>query len=814
MRVPISWLRDYVDFDMPVERLAERLTLLGLEVQSIERIGSDWNSVVVGELLEVAPHPAAERLSLTRVRVSGADEPLSIVCGASNIKAGQLVPVALPGAVLPGGRRIGVSTIQGAESRGMLCSGAELGLTDDADGILILRGSESDDGLPGLSLGRPLGEVVAETVLDIDVKPNRGDALSLIGLAREVAALTGGQVRWPDIEVPESGDETSDHVWVEVADKRLCPRFVARYADALTIGPSPVSIQLRLSAAGMRPILNAVDASNYVMVELGKPIHVFDVAAVAGGVIVVRPARDGETLETLDHVERRLTSDTLVIADSGGPIGIAGVMGGAGSEVNAATTAVIIESAVFDPVSIRRTAQRYSLRSEASARFEKGQESRLARVGADRTAQLLARWAGARVALGAVDTNPVDDEPRRVGFRPARVSRLLGEQIDAHAMTEALARAGIRIDPGAEAETLTAVVPPHRRDMDIEADVIEEIARLRGYENLPPRLPDTPMPRYRPDPLRFGDALRDVLSGRGLAEVITNALIAPHDHVRLGIVEGDEATIRVSNPISADHSELRRSLLPGLVMVLSRNERQRLSDVAIFEIGAVHLWRAGEPSQAEQLGVLMAGSWRAQSWAEPARAASLGDLKGVLAAVASRLNIGRLEFGRTDALLGVEHPGRIATVTVDSDGQIVELGRVGEIDPRFLGAYEVRAEQVAFALLEMTLLSRLAHAVTASHRLATLPIVERDVAVVVQRETPAAHVESLIRSNSGPFLSSLVLFDRYQGPPLEANEVSLAYRLRYQATDTPLTEATIDQSVEAVTGALAREVGGRVRSGD
>ncbi|HYI21401.1 MAG TPA: phenylalanine--tRNA ligase subunit beta, partial [Candidatus Limnocylindrales bacterium] len=445
MRVPLSWLREYVDFDLPAERLAERLTLLGMEVQSISTIGADWSSVVVGELLTVAPHPNADRLSLTTVSVSSSGAPLSIVCGATNIAVGQRVPVALPGANLPGGRHIGVTKIQGVESQGMLCSGAELGLTADSDGILILAEGPNDPALPGLTVGRPLAEIAGDTVLDVDVKPNRGDALSLVGLAREVGAITGGKVRWPQITVPESGDSTNDHVWVEVADRRLCTRFVGRYVDQLKIGPSPLNVQLRLAAAGMRPISNAVDASNYVMLELGKPIHVFDAAAVTGGVIVVRPARDGERIVTLDHVERTLTPETLVIADSQGAIGLAGVMGGADSEVTESTTAAIIESAIFDPVSIRRTAQRHALRSEASARFEKGQESRLARLGADRTAQLLAEWAGARVAVGVIDTDPNDDPPRRVAFRPARVSRLLGEEIGPDDARAALERVEIDV---------------------------------------------------------------------------------------------------------------------------------------------------------------------------------------------------------------------------------------------------------------------------------------------------------------------------------------------------------------------------------
>ncbi len=525
MRVPLSWLRDYVDFDLPPERLAERLTMLGMEVQSIERIGEDWRSIVVGELLEVAPHPNSQRLSLTKVRVSHADEPLSIVCGATNIAVGQRVPVALSGAVLPGDRHIGVTAIAGVESRGMLCSGAELGLTTDADGILILNSDEvGGDGLGELALGSPLADIIGDVVLDIDVKPNRGDALSLIGLAREVAAISGSTVRWPAIEVAETGDATTDHLSVEVEDETLCPRFVGRYVDGLKIGPSPLKVQLRLSAAGMRPVSNVVDASNYVMLELGKPIHVFDAAAVETGRIVVRPARAGERIETLDHIERELTPEALVIADPRGPIGIAGVMGGASSEVGQATTSAIIESAIFDPVSIRRTAFRFALRSEASLRFEKGQEARLARVGADRTAQLLMRWAGGRAAVGVVDTNPVDEPPQRVTFRPTRVSRLLGESLKADEMTTALGRIGIAVEHGEE-ESLVAVVPAYRRDIAIEADVAEEIMRLRGYEELPPRLPDTEMPAYRPDPRRLTDHVRDLLSGRGLAEVVSYGLV-------------------------------------------------------------------------------------------------------------------------------------------------------------------------------------------------------------------------------------------------------------------------------------------------
>ena len=397
MRVPLGWLREYVDVDLAPEVLAERLTMLGMEVKGIEAWGADWRNVVVGELLTVEKHPRADRLSLTTVDV-GAGEPLEIVCGATNIAPGQRVPVALPGAVLPGDRRIERTEKMGVVSNGMLCSGDELGLTVDADGILILPADTP--------LGAELTALYGDTVLDVDVKPNRGDALSIVGLAREVAALTGATLRFPPTDVVEAGPPVAERLTVDVEDPGLCPRFVGRWVSGVTIGPSPDHIQMRLLAAGQRPISNVVDASNYVMIELGKPIHTFDAAAVHGGRIVVRRARPGERLETLDHVERELHPETVVIADPEGPIAIGGVMGGAGSEIGPGTTDVVVESAIFDPVSIRRTAARYALRSEASLRFEKGQESRLARLGADRTARLIVEWAGGTVDAGAVDTDP------------------------------------------------------------------------------------------------------------------------------------------------------------------------------------------------------------------------------------------------------------------------------------------------------------------------------------------------------------------------------------------------------------------------
>jgi phenylalanyl-tRNA synthetase beta chain len=437
----------------------------------------------------------------------------------------------------------------------------------------------------------------------------------------------------------------------------------------------------------------------------------------------------------------------------------------------------------------------------------------LARLGADRTAQLLAEWAGGRVATGVVDTNPADEAPRRVSFRPARVDRLLGTDTSADEMRSALARIGIDVEPGAAHDELVAVVPAYRADIGIAEDVAEEVVRLIGYDAVPARLPDTAMPPYRAEPSTFVNELRDLLAGRGLNEVVTNALIGPDDHARLGYGADDPATIRVENPISIDRSQMRRTMLPGLLAVLGRNERQRRDDVAMFEIGNLHEWRDAAPVQSSVLAIMVAGNALPASWVEPQRGATFEDVKGIVEMLAARWNIERVEFGHADARPGVDHPGRTAAVVAISGTERTRLGLVLEVDPRLLAAYEIRSEHVAFAVLNLDTVAPLANRRPQVRSAHTLPLVERDIAVVVDRATPAADVEAAIRRNAGNFLAALALFDRYQGAPLAANQVSLAYRLSFQPIDEPLNDAVLDEAMSAVTQALEREVGGHIRSG-
>ena len=834
MRVPLSWLREFVDVDLTPEQLAERLTLLGMEVKHVERWGEDWEQVVIGELLTVERHPRADRLSLTTVTLGDGGEPLSIVCGATNIAPGQRVPVALPGAVLPGNRRIERAEKMGVVSNGMLCSGEELRLTADADGILILPADSP--------LGVPLADVFGDVVLDVDVKPNRGDALSILGLAREVAAATGRPVRQPEITVEEgSGPPTEARLVVDVRDPDLCTRFVGRWVSGVTVGPSPDHVQMRLLAAGQRPVSNVVDASNYVMLELGKPIHTFDAAAVHAGAdgratIVVRRALEGERLETLDHVERVLAPDMLLIADPGGALGLAGVMGGAGSEVSDTTTDVAIESAVFDPVSIRRTAQRLSLRSEASSRFEKGQETRLARLGADRTAQLVRAWAGGEIAPGRVDTAPNEPARPRVTFRPARINRLLGTHLGADEQRELLSRVGIETEPAAAGEPIvvalqpdpvsvdpgpdaavTALVPTWRRDIAIEADVAEEVARVRGYELVPSVTPDTEMPGFRPSPLEVRELVRETLAGAGLTEVVTTALVSPR-HVETFVLRREVPSVGgepepggdpvgVTNPLSRDHSLLRRNLVGSLLDVVGTNLRHGTEDVAVFEIGKGYGRTGDVPREWWRLGFALVGAAEARAWNRPVRPYDLDDAKGILELLARRLGLGRPVY-EAEPAEPLFHPGRTARAAIA--GRLAAI--VGELHPDVVEAWDLRTAQrvlVAELSLEGLAAGRLApeHAPAVGR----YPEVERDLAIVVPERTPAASVESLLVAHGGALLRDVRLFDIYRGVPLAADEKNLAYRLHFGAPDRTLTEPEIDAAVAGVVAALP-EVGGRLRA--
>ncbi|HEY7332362.1 MAG TPA: phenylalanine--tRNA ligase subunit beta [Candidatus Limnocylindria bacterium] len=812
MRVPLSWLRDYVDVDLTPEALAEALTVRGMEVQAVEVTGADWTDVVVGRLLSVERHPNADKLWLTSVDVGG-DAPLQVVCGADNIAPGQLVPVARVGAVLPGERRIERTKIRGVESQGMLCSPVELGLGENADGIHIL--GDGDE----LPLGADLGPIVGEVVLDVDVKPNRGDALSMVGLAREIAAFTGAELRLPDASVAEDAAlEAAELVSVRIEDP-ACPRFTARAFTGVANGPSPAWMQSRLLAAGMRPISAVVDVTNYVMHELGQPMHAYDAATLPGGEIVVRRGRPGERLETIDHETRTLDERMLVIADRERAIGLAGIMGGADTEVTAETTEVILESAIFHGPTIRNAARRLGLRSEASMRHEKGIGHDLPRYAADRAARLIVQVTGARLASGIVDNDPSAPDPRVVAVDLDRIERLLGIGLDGERVGELLTPLGFGVAAAGD-RGVDVTVPSFRLDVVAPEDVAEEIARAYGYDRVPATLSMPQLPPFRPDPGEPRHRVRRILAGLGLDEVVGHALIGADDLARSGYDPADVSLVHVANPLSEQHAILRPVMYPSMLAALAENVRQRRHDPFLFEVGKTyhHLGEERGPAGAESAGT---GRWEAWHVAigmlgpvapvhpgDPERQADVADLKGVVEAL-------HVALGAPPPSWRAEtpeerhphlHPGR-AGCMVDVAGHA--YGSAGEVHPAVAEAWGLPGRPVVAAINLPQLFALVPEGVRAAPVPSAQPI-DRDLAVVVDEATPLGELVRVVRASAGPLLGTARVFDVYRGEQVGDGKVSYAVALRFQP-ESAGDEPSIERAMRRVRGSLEHHLGAQIR---
>ncbi|NDH28066.1 MAG: phenylalanine--tRNA ligase subunit beta [bacterium] len=820
MRIPLSWLREFTDLQLSAEQLADALTLRGLEVRGVERWGANWNKMVVGELLEVGPHPRADRLQLTKVRI-GAGPILNIVCGARNIAAGQRIPVALVGAAMPDGRTIERAEKMGVASEGMLCSGQELDATDDGDGILILD--------PSAPVGAPLVDYLGEDVIDVDVKPNRGDLLSILGLAREVGAITGAPVNYLSRPLKEGGDAVGANLALRVDDELLAPHVVLRLIDGVKVAASPDRVQMRLKAAGMRSVSNVVDATNYIMLEIGKPTHAFDRAKV-GGTIHIRRAKKGETLETLDHEVRNLDTTDLVVADERTALALAGVMGGAGSEVSASTTSVIIESAIFAPTSVRRTAQRHSLRSEASHRFERGQERRLAAVGADQVAALLTEWSGGQVRSGRLMSG-VDHVPAAtLNFRPSRVRSVLGVTIPDEEQIALLASIGIAEDPtadlakiavtpkrsvSAEKGSMRAVrVPSWRSDLEIEVDLAEEVARLYGYQNIPTTIPSADLPAHRPSPTLLRDRVRRLLADRGLHEVVTHALVSatqaelwsePTSLVTgsLAAAEGTAGgdSIVLQNPLSADHDRLRQSLLPSLLDRVDANLRYGAISGAIFEVGRGYGSIKGTPSEWTRLAIAVWGDREVGAPGASATKWSLDELKRLLAQVAHLVGERPTYGAPVDS--AVLHPGVNAAISGDR-----VAGLLGELHP----ASPIWREEPRIFIAEVAVAGLRSGRVETSRVSLppTTPPVQRDLALLIPAATTVGEVVAVARTTVVR-ATEIELFDLFAGAPLAPGERSAGIRFTFQPTATGVDDEAISAELADFEIAVLRACGARIR---
>jgi phenylalanyl-tRNA synthetase beta chain len=833
MRVPLQWLADYVAIELPTDELAHKLTMAGIKVEAVERIGADWQDVVIGEVVELEPHPKSKK-PLHVARVDLGDRRLTVVTGAQNVFLGARVAVVPAGGLLPHGPDGEPMVMQekpmaGITSEGMLASERELGISDEHSGIFILPADAP--------VGEPLRSVLGGDVLEIETNPNRPDTLSIIGIAREVAAVTEQQLTLPDLGAVggplEYVDEESIHV--EVAAPDLCPRYSALRIEGVEAATSPIWLAGRLEAAGMRPISLLVDLTNYVMLEYGQPMHAFDAAQLQGGRIVVRRARQGETLRTLDGVERVLSSENLVIADGERAVAIAGVMGGENSEVSSDTSSVVLESANFDPVSVRRTAQALNLRTEASSRFEKGLPPEQTVLGLRRYLQLLEQITAAPMRVYDISDVWVGaPEPRIVRMPLRDLHRLIGIPVSIETAAEKMSLLGFDVE--VEDEAIAAAVPFWRRaDVALSADLVEEVSRMIGFDAVPSTLPRRTMPPPAPDPLlRWESAVRERLLATGATEIVTGTLTSERSMARLfrpgsnghaydspdtwarlvpnlpGIEERQAMTLplHLINPPTRDRDTLRLTLLASALDVVSRNLKHTDERVAFFEVARTYFPRTEElPYERRTLVVALSGRRVPRSWQNPDPAAfSFYDGKGMVTQTLEALQVDgwQVQPAEHPAL----HPGRAAAIILDGRA----VGYLGELHPLVAERFEIEGWPVQVAEIDLDALFPLAtdrHIIRAIPR---YPAAYRDIAVVLPQDVPAAEVVRVVRQAAGDIVESATIFDVYAGPQLPPDKKSVAVGMELRAPESTLGQHEISAAMDRIVQALREELGGTLRA--
>ncbi len=795
MKVPLRWLEEFVSLDVSVEKLVELLDLSGTKVEAVTKPSGAIAGVVVAQVLEIVPHPDADNLTLVDV-TTGDGEPQRVVCGARNFAAGQRVPLAQVGARLPQ-MEIGERKIRGEVSRGMLCSSAELGLSSDHSGILVLP---DDSGL-GVDIVSLLG--LDDTILDLEITPNRPDCMSILGVAREVSALLSNELKRAPIEL-ETDPELSSPVRVEITAPDGCPRYLARYVEGVEVRPSPAWMTARLLSVGVRPISNVVDVTNYVLFELGHPLHAFDAATLPDQQIVVRRAKTRERITTLDGHERLLHPDDLLISGKKKPLAIAGVMGGSDSEVGPHTRNVIIESAYFHPTSIAFTSRRHGLRTEASARFERGADPEIVDTAAARAAALMQRFAGGRVAAEITDVYPAPTPRNEITLRTARAGQVLGTSLASErqaAYLRALEMGVTQADGVLQVE-----VPSFRHDLRREIDLIEEVGRLAGFDSLPATLPPGRTGRLERDQA-IERSLRRLLADLGLFEAWTGSFMSEADLERLGVTADQPAAkmVRLANPMSEDEPAMRTSLLPGLLRAVALNERQRARGVALFELARVYEPTVEQlPHEALIVAGVMSGPRRRGTWIGSERAWDFFDGKGLVQVVFSALGLPEPSFSPVQGR--PFHPTRAAAVAhLD-----VTVGAVGELHPKVLAGWDIERASIAFELALGPLLA----ALPAKKKVEELPRFPSnliDVAIVVERDVPARAAERVIRDAGAPELAEVDLFDVYEGDQVGPGKKSLAFALELRAVERSLPDAEATAVRDRIVAALTEQLGAELR---
>jgi len=807
MRASINWLRDYVDFSETPEQLAEILTMAGVPVEGIEYLGQGIENVITGKITGIEQHPNANKLSVCRVDIG--KELLTIVTGATNIKVDNIVPIAMVGAKLPNNIEIQASNLRGVDSFGMMCSTSELNIDskllapEDREGIYILP-----DTTP---IGVDIKEVIGlnDVVLEFELTANRADCFSIIGLAREIAVLTGGALKKPMLSLREaSAEKTANLVTISIEEPELCSRFAARVLQDIKIDSSPLWMQHRLRSAGMRPINNIVDVTNFVMLEMGQPMHAYDYNLLSKHSIVVRRANPGERLTTLDGIKRELTGDMLVIADAGQAVGIAGVMGGLATEVTNRTRTVLLEAAAFNGASIRRTSRALGLRSEASGRFERGVDTANIMRALDRASMLLEEFGSCKSCQGVSDKYPAVLLPKQVDFTADQINAYLGSNIEKAVMVDILKRLGFEVEPNKE--NILVTVPTWRGDISIPADISEEIARIYGYDNIPST---TPEGKVRQGGENFSasiaNIIKDLLSGAGFDEVVTFSFTHPQVLDKLNIPHDSplRKVIPVLNPITEELPALRTTLMGGILQTIVRNLARKNEDLRIYEIGAIYLPDSlpieALPKEPVKLCGALVGKRNETSWNAPKDYVDFYDAKGTVDLILDGLGIEyKVISGEHSSL----HPGKTAIYTKNE--QIIAV--VGEVHPKVLDDFEINRKVFLFEI-DVDNLTKQATLINKYRPLPKFPAINRDLAVILPTAITADSVRDEINKSAGSLLSAISLFDVYTGEQVPPGFKSMAFSLTFQAQDRTLTDLEVDEHYKRIVVHLEEKITAKLR---
>ena len=824
MNVTRNWLKNYIDFELSPSELADRLTMLGIEVESIKQLGADLEGVVVGNVTAIRPHPNADKLVLCQVDI-GETEELQIVCGAPNVREGMLTPVATIGATLPIGLTIKRAKLRGETSHGMLCSEKELGLAaqlasaynkaEDAAGLMEL----STDIPVGTSLSTALG--LDDVGFELEITPNRPDCLSLIGVAREIRAETGNPLKLPQIALNEDETDIQEMTSVTIEAPDLCPRYAARVIRDVKVGESPAWLQQRLESVGVGVINNIVDITNFVLMEYGQPLHAFDYHKLTENRIVVRRAAEAENITTLDEIERELTPDMLVIADAENPIALAGIMGGYDSEITETTADVLLESAYFNPSSIRATAKALGVSTEASYRFERGADPGAVLAALDRAAELITEFAGGTICKGTVDVYPGEQPLHQIQLRPERVNFILGTALKAAEMVQILSDLGFDVkadgigdDQAGEGtlkkhpskNPLRVTVPTFRSDVTREIDLIEEIARVHGYDNIPTTLPKGDIPVPAPNPSReVRKRIKHVLLAAGMMEAVNYSFCDPNcfDKIRLTADDPRRDALKLRNPLSPEMSVLRTTLIPGLLENAQYNRNHQIDTIALFEIGSVFI-RNSEQQEPERVTGILAGQLGEGVFSNPYREPDFYDIKGLAERILEVCGIVDYTLQKTDA--PTFHPGRNAAILLDDK----RLGTFGEAHPEVLENYDLPYKAYLFDF-DMAALVDAAIFAKRFEPIPLYPKVERDLAILVNKAVASDMPTALIYATGGKLVESVRLFDVYEGEQVPEGKKSLAYAITYHSATETLTDKAVNALHDKVVKRLNQELGAELR---